>query len=269
MAVISSSANSAIKAIRSLRQRKERERSGLFYVEGIRLVGEAVDLWSEIETFVVAPDLLTSEYGWSTVERALERGIARLEVSADVFRHLSLKEGPQGIAAVVRQRWEALEEVVPANELCWIALAGVQDPGNLGTILRTSDAVGAAGVILIGAGTDPYGPVAVRASMGAVFSQRLVRATTEDLLGWKQRRGINVLGTSDATSLDYRDAVYPRPLVLFMGSEREGLTMEEAAVCDEMARIPMLGRGDSLNLAVATAVMLYEVLRQRCPSEGS
>lgn len=268
MAVITSSGNSTIKAIRSLRQRKERERLGLFYVEGIRLVGEAVELSAEIETYVVAPDLLNSEYGWKTVERAVERGIARLEVSAEVFHHLSLKEGPQGIAAVVRQRWEALEEIVPGNELCWIALAAVQDPGNLGTILRTSEAVGAAGVILIGAGTDPYDPGAVRAGMGAVFSQRLVRATADDLLGWKQRHGVNVMGTSDAALLDYRDAVYPTPLILFMGSEREGLTADEATVCDETARIPMLGRGDSLNLAVATGVMLYEVLRQRRPPKG-
>jgi RNA methyltransferase, TrmH family len=262
MPVIHSSGNATVKAIRGLRQRKERDRSGRFYVEGIRLVGEAVDLRAEIEICVVAPELLTSEFGWTTVDRAVEQGATRLEVSADVFRTLSRKEGPQGISAVVRQRWGVLEEIVPGRELCLIALASVQDPGNLGTILRTSDAVGAAGVILIGTATDPYDPGAVRASMGAIFSQHLVRASTVALRDWKDRYDVRIVGTSNAAPVDYRDAVYTRPLTLFMGSEREGLTPEEAALCDEMVRIPMLGRGDSLNLAVATGVMLYEVLRQ-------
>jgi RNA methyltransferase, TrmH family len=269
MPVITSSGNATIKSIRALRQRKERQRTGLFYAEGIRLVGEAVDLGVDIETCVVAPELLTSEYGRMTVERALERGIDCVEVSADVFRGLSLKEGPQGIAAVVRQHWEVLGETIPGNELCWIALAAVQDPGNLGTILRTSDAVGAAGVILIGDATDPYDPGAVRAGMGAVFSQRLVRASTEELHAWKQRHGAKVVGTSDAASLDYRDAAYARPLILLMGSEREGLGGGEMTLCDEIVRIPMEGRGDSLNLAVATGVMLFEIARQHRPSAGS
>ncbi len=262
MPPITSFGNSAIKAIRALRQRKERERSELFYVEGLRLVGEAVDLSVGIETCVVAPQLLTSEFGWRTVNRMVQRGITRLEVSADVFRSISLKDGPQGIAAVVRQRWESLEQVIPSDELCWVALAGVQDPGNLGTILRTSDAVGAAGVILLGDATDPYDPGAVRASMGAVFSQRLVRASIEDLSAWKHRHGVMVVGTSGAAPVDYRYAPYPKPLTLFMGSEREGLTPEETSICDGMVSIPMLGRGDSLNLAVASGVMLYEVLRR-------
>jgi TrmH family RNA methyltransferase len=204
-----------------------------------------------------------------TVERAVARDINCLEVSADVFRSMSLKEGPQGIAAVVRQRWEALEEIIPGNELCWIALASVQDPGNLGSILRTSDAVGAAGVILIGDATDPYDPGAVRAGMGAIFSQRLVRASNEELHAWKLRHGARVVGTSDAASLDYRDAAYSRPLVLFMGSEREGLGEEEMTVCDEIVHIPMEGRSDSLNLAVATGVMLFEIARQHRPPAGS
>jgi RNA methyltransferase, TrmH family len=269
MSVITSSGNSTIKAIRALRQRKERQRTGLFYAEGIRLVGEAVDLAVDIEMCVVAPELLISDYGQLTLERAEAHGINCLEVSAGVFRGISLKEGPQGIAAVVRQRWEALAEIIPGNELCWIALASVQDPGNLGAILRTSDAVGAAGVILIGDATDPYDPGAVRAGMGAIFSQRLVRASNEELLAWRQRHGARVVGTSDAASLDYRDAAYSRPLVLLMGSEREGLGEEAMTWCDEIVRIPMEGRSDSLNLAVATGVMLYEVFRRRRPSAGS
>lgn len=115
---------------------------------------------------------------------------------------------------------------------------------------------------MLGDATDPYDPGAVRASMGAIFSQRLVRASMEELDAWKQRHGVMMVGTSDAASVDYRDAPYPRPLILLMGSEREGLAPEEALRCDQMVSIPMLGHGDSLNLAVATGVMLYEVLRR-------
>lgn len=263
MTVITSTGNATIKGIRGLRHRKERERSGLFYVEGIRLVGEAADLSAEVETCVVAPELLTSEFGWKSVDRLVKRGAMRLEVSADVFRSISDKEGPQGIAATVRQRWSVLEETDPAAALCWIALDAVQDPGNLGTVLRTSDAVGAAGVILIGDATDAYDPSAVRASMGAILSQRLVRARSDDLTDWKRRHEIYIVGTSDSAALDYVDAKYSSPLVLFMGNEREGLGGENASLCDVMVRIPMVGRSDSLNLAVATGVMLYEILRQR------
>jgi RNA methyltransferase, TrmH family len=267
MAAITSTGNSTVKRIRALRHRKERERSGLFYVEGIRLVGEAADLAAEVELCVVAPELLTSEYGRQTVNRLVERGATHLEVSADVFRSTSLKDGPQGIAAVVRQHWTPLDEIEPGTELCWIALDAVQDPGNLGTILRTSDAVGAAGVILLGDSTDPFDPTTVRASMGAIFSQCLVRAGVRDLAAWKRRHGAFIVGTSDSAQLDYLAPEYPNPLILLMGSEREGLGGAEAALCDVMVRIPMVGRSDSLNLAVATGVMLYEFLRQRSEAD--
>ena len=157
----------------------------------------------------------------------------------------------------------------PDAELCWIALDAAQDPGNLGTILRTGDAVGAAGVILLGHAADPYDPAALRASMGAVFSQRLVRANFEDLVRWKERNGAALIGTSDAAPTDYQAVRYPRPAILLMGSEREGLSQEQQAACDHLARIPMVGHSDSLNLAVATAVMLYEIFNQRRASTES
>ncbi len=261
--MITSTANSRVKDIRRLRRRKERERTGRFYVEGIRLVGEAADLAAPVETCVVAPQLLTSEFGQEIVDRLVHRGATRLEVSAEVFRSVSDKDGPQGIAAVVHQQWHRLDDVEPGEELCWIAVEAVQDAGNLGTILRTSDAVGAAGVILLGDATDPHDPGAVRASMGAIFTQRLVRATVGELLAWKRRHGALVVGTSDAASQDYLTAEYHRPLVLFMGSEREGLPAEDIALCDVVVRIPMLGHSDSLNLAVSTGVMLYDILRRQ------
>lgn len=259
---ISSIGNPNIKRIRNLlRQRKEREHSGMFFVEGIRLVTEAIQLGAGIETLVFAPELLTSPLAWEIVQEHERGGTPCLEITAAVFKSISTREGPQGIGAVVRQRWELLEQVVPGDELCWVALDQVQDPGNLGTILRTSDAVGGAGVILLGHTTDPYDPAAVRASMGAIFAQRLVRTTFAQFAAWR-RRGYTVVGASGSAADDYRSVVYHRPLVLLMGSEREGLSAEQQAMCDRLVRIPMVGRSDSLNLAVATGVMLYEIFNQ-------
>jgi len=260
--MITSPANPTAKAIRALRQRKEREATGSFFVEGIRLVAEAAQLGAPIERLVVAPELLASGFGRELVTGQAAAGVPVLEVSADVFAGLSQKDGPQGIGAVVRQRWEPLADVRLDTSPGWVALDRVADPGNLGTILRTADAVGACGVILVGPSTDPYDPAALRASMGAVFSQRLVRADPDELAAWKRAAGAFVLGTSDKAPLDYQAAAHPQPLVLLMGSEREGLAPELQTLCDALVSIPMRGRSDSLNLAVATGVMLYELLAQ-------
>jgi TrmH family RNA methyltransferase len=259
---ISSSANPRIKQIRALRQRSERERSGLFFIEGIRLVAEALQTGAPVEWLVVAPTLLRSEFARSLIAEQAARGTAILEVTAEVFKSLSLKEGPQGLAAVVHQRWEELEQLRLGATSLWVALDAAQDPGNIGTILRTADAVGADGVILLGHCADPYDPAALRASMGAIFAQRLIKASFTDFAHWKRQHGYQVVGTSGAATHEYRSVRYPFPLVLLMGSEREGLTPEQQAICDLMVSIPMVGRSDSLNLAVATAVVLYEILHQ-------
>jgi RNA methyltransferase, TrmH family len=260
---ISSRSNPSIKDIRALRDRKRRETTGLFFVEGIRIVVEAVASGAEVLEIVVAPQLLRSDVAGEAVERAESSGARVLEVSDDVFRTLSAKEGPQGIGAVARQRWLRLDDVDPEADLCWIALDGIQDPGNLGTILRTSDAIGGAGIILMGATADPYDPRALRASMGSVFSQRLIRATFEEVVGWCRNRNVSLVGTSDRGDRDFGEASYSTPVALLMGSEREGLTPEQLAACDEVVRIPMRGSADSLNVAVAAGVVLYQIASQR------
>lgn len=260
---ISAPGNATIKRIRALRQRKAREERGEFFIEGIRIVAEAARTGAGIETLVVAPDLLTSNFGHELVQQQRQQGGSVLEVTGPVFESLSSKEGPQGLGAVVRQRWELLAEVRLGAELCWVALDSAQDPGNIGTILRTCDAVGGAGLILLGPSADPYDPGAVRASMGALFAQRLVRASFAEFAAWKRRHGYAVVGTSGVAPVDYQAVRYPTPLVLLMGSERLGLPAEQQALCDAMVGIPMVGRSDSLNLAVATGVMLYEIFNQR------
>lgn len=266
--MITSRSNPRVVRARGLRRRADRDASGLCLVEGIRVVYEAERQRAAIEELVVAPDLLRSDLAWNLVQRIQSRGTPTLEVSAEVFASISSRDGPRGIAAVVRQRWTSLADAEPGDSLGWVALDAVQDPGNLGTILRTCDAVGSAGVILLGDTADPYDPSAVRSSTGAVFTRRLVRASFDQLVEWKRSRGARLVGASGRAALGYRAAVYRPPFVLVMGSEQKGLPESALALCDAAVSIPMLGSCDSLNLAVATSVILYEALHQRPLASG-
>ncbi|MDA0302579.1 MAG: RNA methyltransferase [Chloroflexi bacterium] len=261
--LITSTANARVKLIRALRARRERDRSGLAWVEGIRPTVEALQLNAPVDTLVVAPDLLNSDFARDAVDAARANGLDIMEVTSAVFRSLSDRDGPQGLGAIIRQQWLSLPDVRMAEGDRWVALASVADPGNLGTILRTCDGAGADGVILLDASTDPYDPAAMRASMGAVFSRRLVRASFEAFAEWARTQHAIVVGASDRAPETYREADYGARTVLLMGSEREGLTTEQQTLCDRMVSIPMRGRADSLNLAVATAILLYEVLDRR------
>lgn len=259
--VISSTGNSTIKAIRSLRTRKGREQQGQFWVEGIRLVAEAVQQSAAVELLVIAPDLLTSQFAQELITKLRSKGVPCLPVTAEVFSRLSAKDGPQGIGVVVSQNWQTLPTRATADGL-WVALERVQDPGNLGSIMRTADAVGCRGIILIGNCTDPYDPASVRGSMGSLFALQLVKVSEAEFIQWKSETGVPVVGTSGAAVHHYRQVNYSHPLVLLSGSERQGLSLPLTAVCDQLVSIPMIGRADSLNLAVATSVVLYEIFHQ-------
>lgn len=261
--MITSTSNPTIKSIRRLADRKERRQTGMFFVEGLRNVGEAVQKGWDLETLIVSPELLVSLFGQQLIEQAAAAGCTIIEVSEGVFQHLSSKEGPQGIAAVGHQRWTQLDTVQLSAGDTWIALDSVQDPGNLGTILRTSDAAGCKGVILLDQSTDPYDPGAIRASMGAIFSQPVVKTNYTDFARWIRDLQIPVIGTSDKASQDYHWFEYPPAVVVLMGSERMGLQEHHVAICDAVVSIPMHGSSDSLNLAVATALVVYEVFNQR------
>lgn len=256
---ITSSANPRIKQIRKLRDRKERQESGLFYAEGLRIVIEAVLQNAPIQALLVASEILTSPQGIKIVEEQRIKGIEVLEVSERVFNSLALKDDPQGIAAVVAQSWQSLDQVHISQGDLWVALDSVADPGNLGTILRTCDGAGAQGVILLDHSTDPYDPTAVRASMGAIFTQKLVKSDFEHFSAWAKKRAIPIIGTSGAVQSDYHSFRYPEQFVLLMGSERQGLADNYLSLCSQVISIPMLGYNDSLNLAVATGVVLYEI----------
>jgi RNA methyltransferase, TrmH family len=261
--------HSAIQRVHRLRHWDDREQSGLYYVEGLRFVFQAVQQHASLEALVVCPRLLTDNRARRLVRRQRQLGVPILQVIPRVMQQLTLVNDPQGIGAVVQQRWEALAHITPGDELCWIALQMVRSAGNLGTILRTSDAVGGAGVILLGNTVDPYDPATVRGTMGAIYSQRLVRTTPTEFARWKQRYGFLLVGTAPNAPTDYHALSYRRPTILFMGEERRGLPSDLQALCDHMVRIPMVGRSDSLNLGVATGLMLYELFNQRRASWGA
>jgi TrmH family RNA methyltransferase len=261
--MITSTANEQVKFIRKLREKKYRNESGLFYVEGIRIVLEALQAPGRIKTLIVAPELKQSDMIEEAILLAGKAGVPVLEVSQEVFASFSLKEGPKGIAAIACEKWDTLSSIDRGHMGLWAGLDEVADPGNLGTIMRTLDAVGAAGIFLIGSCTDPYDPSAIRASMGAVFSLKFVKVTVEEFSAFKTEATPFCVGTSDAAKEDYQSVRYPRDMVLMMGSERQGLKPELMAACDHMVSIPMSGKSDSLNLAVATGIMLYEIYNQQ------
>ena len=259
---VTSPANAQVKAIRALHQKKHRVATGRFLAEGLRILTEAVDQGHTIETLVVLPEMRDHRVGARLVERTLASGGTVLEVTAPVLAKIARKDNPQGAVGVVPQRWEKLDAVDASQDLCWAVLEGIRDPGNLGTILRTLDAVGGSGAILLDRCCDPYSIEGVRASMGSLFCQRLVHTDIASFRAWRARQGGMLVGTSLKATRDYQQVTYPRPTFVFMGNEQSGLPAEYEAGCDELVRIPMRGRADSLNVSIAASVMLYEVLNQ-------
>jgi TrmH family RNA methyltransferase len=267
MQTINSRNNPKIKTVRQLRQRKGRQELGLFLVEGVRPVGEAVEAGADIEALYYAPDLLTSAFARDLVDRQAGEGVPVYALAAGVFASIADKENPQGILAVVRQRQETLAGLTPLNFDWGVALVAPQDPGNLGTILRTIDAVGASGLLLLDSAADITHPSAVRASMGALFWYPVASASFDEFAGWAQGNRYHITGTTahavlgDRKVLDYRQVGnYPRPRLLLMGSEREGLSANQAAICERLVSLPMRGKATSLNLGVATGIFLYDML---------
>ncbi len=260
---ITSHSNPKIKQARALRQRKQRDAAGLFLVEGLFHIGEALAAHAAIESIFYAPDLIESGYARQVIDRALAEGITCYETTAEVFTSLAEKENPQGVIAVVHQQRVQLTDLTPQNFPWGVAIVSPQDPGNVGTILRTIDAVGASGLILLNSSVDPYHPTAVRASLGSIFWYPVVSVTFDEWSPWTRQHGYRIYGTSSQGSVDYKEVTaYEQPLFVLLGSEREGLSPEQTAVCDQLIRLPMRGHASSLNLAVAAGVVLYAMLEK-------
>ncbi len=259
---VTSLANPIIKDIKNLTQKKGREESGTFMAEGLKLVIDALELGWTIRTLVYAK----AAKGKTLVEQAAVKTVASgglvLEVSEKVISSITRRDNPQMVVGIFDQKWKPLRDIRPAAGETYVALDRVRDPGNLGTIIRTADAAGASGVILVGDCTDPFSLETVRATMGSVFAMPVARASVDEFLSWRKTAGVSVVATHLAGSVDYRTIDYKkRPVVLLMGNEQSGLPPELASQADQLARIPQQGRADSLNLAIASAVMLFEARR--------
>jgi TrmH family RNA methyltransferase len=267
MTPLTSRNNPKIKQIRRLLgYRKERFSTKLFVVEGIRHVGEAVAAHAQVEYICYAPELLSSEFARQLIDEQSQHGIPCFAVAGDTFSSLAEKENPQGIIAVVRQPHVSLQDLSANKFPFGVALVAPQDPGNIGTVLRTIDAVNASGLLLLDDpssnqySADPYHPNSVRASMGAIFWYPLVSTTFLDFSHWAKESGFTIYGSSAHAAQDYRQVKsFAQPLILLLGSEREGLTPAQSAECDVILSIPMKGRATSLNLAIASGVMLYTI----------
>lgn len=267
---VTSLANPIIKDIKALSQKKSRDESRTFLAEGLKLVIDALDRGWTIRTLVYAK----AGKGKPLVEKVAARTVAAgglvLEVSEKVMSSITRRDNPQMVAAVFEQRWTPLKDVQPKGSETWIALDRVRDPGNLGTIIRTADAAGASGVILVGDCTDPFSMETVRATMGSMFALPMVKTTPADFLKWKKSVDARLVATHLAGAVDYRTIDYrSKPVILMMGNEQSGLPDELAQAADKLARIPQVGMADSLNLAVATGVMLFEVRRHLLALDGA
>mgnify|MGYP002031077405 CR=1 FL=1 len=260
---ITSAANAEVKRLRALHERKFRKQTGWFLAEGTRICIEALALGWELHRLA----FLASRENDPQVMRLLAALAAcngrALPMTESLLGRISRKDNPQMLLGAFGQRWDSLQSVKAIGGALWVALDRVRDPGNLGTIMRTADAVGAAGIVLIGDCTDPFSVEAVRASMGAVFNVRLASCSEVEFIRFADVWPGRIVGTALSAAIDYRYADYKGPLILLMGNEQAGLTPALKATCCQLVQMPMRGRSDSLNLAVATGVALYEALSQR------
>ncbi len=259
---ITSLANERVKLIRSLEMRKARRDTGLFVAEGASVLITAREQGWTPRILVHGAEARDGPLHRGLIDWALSGGAEVLEVTQAILEKLAAKDNPQNVMGVFEQRWAALPNAgtLPAGSL-WVALDEIRDPGNLGTIMRTVDAVGASGVILVGNCCDPYQREAVRATMGSLFAVPIVKVERAAFVDWAAGWPGDRVGTHLEATADFRDGGYTGPTLLVMGREGPGLSDEVGAVCNRLVKIPMAGQLDSLNLAVATALMLYEIRR--------
>lgn len=258
--LVSSLQNDRIKAIRALDMRKTRKETGLFVAEGASLIVTAREQGYVPRTLVYRAGSAGDGIAKGLVAWALAEGADVLEVSEAILEKLAAKDNPQSLLAVFAQQWADVPDPgMLKSEAAWVALEEIRDPGNLGTILRTVDAAGAGGVILVGTCCDAFARETIRATMGSIFAVPMVRLDREAFLDLCRAWPGDIVGTHLSATADYRQVSYRGPSLLVMGSEGPGLSQALAAHCTQLVKIPMAGKLDSLNLAVATALTLFQI----------
>lgn len=261
--LITSAANPIVKRVRQLADRKHRRATGTFVVEGMQPVWRAVQSGWQLDTLIVAPDLLRTHAAVEMVEQQRAAGVRVAAVSAELFGRLSDRDGPAGLLAIVRSRSATLADLTVGADFAAVVLHRVHNPGNLGTVVRTADAAGMSAVVLLGDSTDPFAPAAVKASMGSVFGIPLVTAAESEFFDWAAGAAATVLATSGYATENHWDVEFSGPLAILLGNEGDGLPDEVLQRADRQVRIPMTGTAESLNLSVAAALLIYEARRHR------
>ena len=260
---ITAFSNPLVKRIRTLRDKKHRRDEGLFMAEGLRILADAEGA-GRLPRYIFHTAQMREHALVRRLAAACEAaGGEAIETDADILSKLSGKDNPQTVLGVYDEFDTDLTAIDRRTSDIWLVAQSLRDPGNLGTILRTGDAVGAGGLILVDDCVDPFSVEAVRASMGALFTQAIARAPWAAFLAWLRTGPGALVALSLRTELDYRTTAYPAPTFLLVGNEAQGLPAEYEAACDLRVKLPMHGKADSLNAAVATAVMAYAVRAQR------
>jgi TrmH family RNA methyltransferase len=256
---ITAFSNATVKLLRSLRDKKARRAEGLFLAEGLRILTEARDSGRLPEIIAFSAEGARHPLAAGIIAATEAAGGDAIETTAEILTKMSGKDNPQMVIGAYRQPKTSLGRIDRAKAPLWIVAQALRDPGNLGTILRTGDAVGAGGLILVDDCADPYSVEAVRASMGAIFTQDVAAAPWNEFVSWLRAGEGQLVGTSLKASQDYLDAVYERPCFLLIGTEQQGLPADYESECDLLVKIPMAGRADSLNAAMAAAVMAFTI----------
>ncbi|BAK66148.1 RNA methyltransferase [Sphingobium sp. SYK-6] len=254
--------NPLVKRVRSLREKKLRKREGLFLAEGLRILTEARELGVLPEMIFLASGADPHPLASALIDAVEAAGGDVIFTTPDILGKMSGKDNAQTLIGVYRDRLTPLPALDRARAPIWFVAQAMRDPGNLGTLMRIGDAVGAGGVILVDDCVDPFSVEAVRASMGAIFTQTIAHAGWDEFLAWLRAGPGQLIGTSLNTDQDYQAPAYVPPAFLLIGNEARGLPAGYEAACDLLVKIPMMGRADSLNASVAGAVMAYEVLNQ-------
>ena len=251
--------NPTVKRLRSLRDKKARREEGLFLAEGLRILAEARDSGRLPEIVAFSAEGARHPLAAEIIAATEAAGGDAIETDPDILSKMSGKDNPQMLLGAYRQPSTALERIDRSKAPLWIVAQALRDPGNIGTILRTGDAVGAGGLILIDESADAFSVEAVRASMGAVFTQDIATARWPEFIQWLRSGEGQLVGTSLKATHDYLDTDYRRPCFLLIGNEQQGLPGDYEAECDLLVKIPMAGRADSLNAAIAAAVMAFTI----------
>ncbi|HVU29747.1 MAG TPA: RNA methyltransferase [Sphingomicrobium sp.] len=251
--------NSTVKLLRSLRDKKARRAEGLFLAEGLRILAEARDSGRLPEIIAFSSEGANHPLAAEIIAETEASGGDAIVTTPDILSKMSGKDNPQMLIGAYRQGDSAIERIDRQQAPLWIVAQALRDPGNIGTILRTGDAVGAGGLILVDDCADPFSVEAVRASMGALFTQQVATARWGEFISWLRSGDGQLVGTSLKASNDYLDASYRQPCFLLIGNEQQGLPAEYEAECDLLVKIPMAGRADSLNAAIAAAVMAFAI----------